>query len=188
MQMHHARFLGLCNLRFDSNGERHMKSRFVQATSGSLIAIAVLAVGANHAQADKLPKSAKPLSADQVKALYADHTVIQKSGDVMYFAPDGTVKGTYPAGYFTGTWTVKDNEACMMSSGTDSKTKVSDGKVYTDCWKWFKDAKGKHWTMWSVRFDGSKPGKKDDFYSSEYGKLKAGDHASGKFKAMGGGA
>lgn len=137
------------------------------------------------AYADQLPKSAKALTTDEIKILYANHTAVWKPNSMAYFAPDGSVKGIYKNGTYSGTWAVTGNESCMMSQGTDAKTKASVGKTYTDCWQWFRDSKNKYWTLWSKHFDGSKV-KKNDYYDGEIKKLRIGDLASAKVDAMNG--
>ena len=134
--------------------------------------------------ADKLPKSAKPLTTDEVKAIYSGKSVVWSKTNAFYFSPDGVTKGYNGSYYIDGKWEVKDNIMCMMNQGVDSKTKETDGKTYTDCNTWFKDAKGRLWDIWSTRYDGSKPPKNDynrdtdkkfkngDTIDAKYGKLK----------------
>jgi hypothetical protein len=133
--------------------------------------------------ADQLPKSAKALTTQEIKTLYTNHTVVWKPNNLAFFAPDGSVKGTFKDGTFFGTWAVIGNESCMMNKATNAKTKTSDGKIYTDCWQWFRDSKNKYWTLWSKHFDGSKV-EKNGYYDDEIKKLKNGDLATAKISAM----
>ena len=135
--------------------------------------------------AAELPKSAKPAAVDEIKTLYSGKTTLWSKDNSAFFAVDGTVKGVYKGGYFDGKWDVTENEVCMKVQGTDSKTKSSNEKTTTDCWKWYRDAKGRLWTFWSVRYDGSKPSKKD-YYTEEVKKLNDGDLVSKRYdKAKG---
>lgn len=131
--------------------------------------------------AAELPKSAKPLSAEEVKEVYSSKTAVWSKDNAAFFASDGSVKGVYGGGYFSGTWDVSDNEVCMRVQGTDAKTKKSDGKTYVDCWKWFRDGKKRAWAIWSVHHDGSTPSKRD-YSTEEIEKLKSGDLVTEKYE------
>ena len=138
---------------------------------------------ASSAIADKLPASAKPFTSDEVKKLYLGNSTFFGNKAAFYFAQDSSVIGYYDKGYSEGAWTVDANQSCMMTKGTDLKTKISDGKTYKDCWQWFRDAKGKVWTLWSVRYTGKKP-PKNDYYTNEINNFKSGDKISAKFHAL----
>jgi hypothetical protein len=139
-----------------------------------ILLVAIACSSATTAVADKLPKSAKPLTADEIKSIYSNHTAVWKPTNKAYFAQDGKVWGIYDGGTFEGSWNVTGNEGCMMNKSTDAKTKKSDGKTYTDCWTWYRDNKNKYWSLWSKHFDGS-PVTKNDYWDGEIKKLKIGD-------------
>lgn len=147
-----------------------------------LIYIAGIILGATTpaAMADKLPKGATPLSANEVRAIYSGKTGVYRVSDI-YYDPNGTTKGVFgkpkPTSTFKGTWTVKGNERCMYN-----KPK-GDPKTYTDCNAFWRVGK-KLYSLWTVHYDGSKP---DTEYSTEELKQhKKGDLVSKKYAAMGG--
>jgi hypothetical protein len=134
------------------------------------------------AWADKLPKDAVELAADEVKAIYSGKTGIY-SVSSMYYAPDGTTKGIYGkpkiTATFKGTWSVNGNEMC-----TKNKAK-GDPKTYRDCNKFWRSGK-KLYDLWSVHYDGSKPDLKGGYATDTMKKLKKGDLVSKKYAAAGG--
>jgi len=145
------------------------------------LAIALIACGASAAWADKLPKSAVPMAADEISKLYAGNTQVSKLSDI-YFDPSGATKGLFGKpkvkGTFAGKWTVTGNEFCM------NNIFKGETKVYTDCNKFWKVG-DKIWSLWSAHFDGSKV---DDVkgYDPKPPSLKAGDLVSKTYAAMGG--
>jgi hypothetical protein len=140
---------------------------------------------ATSSMADKLPKSAKPLTAEEITAMYAGHTAKWK-GSNAWFAPDKSIKGLFgkkldEALYF-GTWSVTGNEVCMTNNSEDVKTKKKGGP-FTDCWQWFRDDKKRLWTLWSKHYDGSKV-PKNAYYRGEEKILVEGDSVSEKFDKL----
>lgn len=139
------------------------------------IVFPVLAAHVSVACADNLPENAKPMSANEVRSIYSGKSAVWNDARA-FFAPDGSVTGynTKEKVTFSGSWTVSSNRNCMNI--TWQKFKSSDSGKSSDCWDWYKDGK-KIWTLWSVRYDGSKP-KKGDYYQGEIKNLKAGDKVS----------
>ena len=133
------------------------------------------------ASAGELPASAVKLSSAEIKALYSGKTA-DWSRSQAYFAPNGTTKNVSKQGKWVGngTWTVRGNRICMKTKGTS----FSSGKAWSvrDCWSWFRDGK-KTWTLWSVRFNGEKPSKKD-YYTGEAKKLKTGDRTKRRYNRL----
>lgn len=134
--------------------------------------------------ADPLPETAKPIGAASLKKFYSGSSTNWDTSKA-YFAPDGTVKGINTGNgtsIYWGKWTVKGNEVCMVNSWRNLGTGESGGGA-TDCWKWYVDADGTYWTLWSVHYDGSKP-KADDYYKGEADKIRRGDTVSKKFDKL----
>lgn len=133
------------------------------------------------ASAGELPATAVKMSSAEVKALYSGKTA-DWSRSQAYFAPNGTTKNVSKQGKWVGngTWTVRGNRICMKTKGTS----FSSGKAWSvrDCWSWFRDGK-KTWTLWSVRFNGEKPSKKD-YYNGEARKLKSGDRTKRRYNRL----
>lgn len=148
------------------------------------LAVIVVAGFIPDAMADKLPKSAQPMSTADVSAMYSGKTADWGSARA-YFAPDGSVIGynSKEKGTFKGSWSVSSNRNCMKIRWKSTKTGESGNS--TDCWDWFRDGK-KIWTLWSTHYDGSQP-KKDDYYQGEVKKLKAGDRVSKQYAKLTGG-
>jgi hypothetical protein len=143
------------------------------------------------AVADKLPKNAVPLTPDELKAIYADKTAVWSKENQAYFAADGSVIGVGGRWYFSGKLVFKgNNEVCSAVQSTDSKTKKSDGKTYTDCWKWvkFKDKKGKEqlWNIYSKSFDNKKLDLVNSWGAYEQKVLKSGNLVAARYKKLGG--
>jgi hypothetical protein len=149
-----------------------------------LAPVLVLAVSAHAALAGKLPKNAVELTAEEVKALYSDHSIKRKDSSA-YFAPDGTMKAVYGKkladGFYSGTWKVEGNEFCFFDSGYDLKSK-KDFKDETNCYKWWK-AGDKYWNLYSVRWDGKKPGK-NDYNTTEKVFIVPGDIVGDQFDKL----
>ncbi len=153
----------------------------------SAVAAALVLCAASVAWADALPDGAKPISAKWLAKYYAGKSADWDSSKA-YFAPDGTVKGinTSDGGksIFWGKWSAKGNEVCMVNSWKNlSSGKTGSGS--TDCWKWYAAADGTLWQLWSVHYDGTKPGK-DDYYAGEDKKLRKGDIVSKTFDKLNG--
>lgn len=81
---------------------------------------------------------------------------------------------------YTGRWSVNNNVVCMKVNW--KAIKGSDKGTSTDCWTWFVQGK-RLYTLWSTRYDGSKP-KKNDYYQGENKTLKKGDLASKKIAEL----
>ena len=155
----------------------------VKTTTTLLIAAIALAANAN---ANPMPKGAVPMTPEAILALYADHTVIWNPGTEAYFASDGSVRGFAKNRWlFWGKVSQTGNEICMNNQGMDSKTKKSDGKTTSDCWKWVTAADGKPWTLYSKAFDNRKLDLVKGWYE-ETKNLKPGNLAAVKYSAMGG--
>ena len=140
------------------------------------VLVSILATNVSVAWAENLPKSAKPMSAEEVRSLYSGKSAIWGADARAFFASDGSVIGynTKENVTFSGSWTVSSNRNCMNIAWKAIKSSKS-GKS-SDCWDWYKDGK-KIWGFWSVRYDGSKP-KKGDYDQGEMKTLKAGDKVS----------
>ena len=132
--------------------------------------------------ADQLPKGAKPVSSAELEKIYAGKTADWSSKVRAYFAPDKTVRGFNLEGEvtYTGRWSVKENAVCMKVNW--KAIKGADSGTGTDCWTWFFQGK-KLYTLWSTRYDGSKP-KKNDYYQGENKTLKNGDLVSKKIAEL----
>ena len=148
------------------------------------ISIGAVILGATTvaAVADKLPKGATPLSADEVRSIYSGKTGVYSVSDI-YYDPNGVTKGVFgkPKAKvaFKGTWAVKGNEMCMYNK-SKGETKTS-----TDCNAYWR-AGNKVYSLWSVHYDGSKPNKVNDYSPNEIKNYKTGDLVSKKYIAMGG--
>jgi hypothetical protein len=146
-----------------------------------IIAVITLVTLSAPVQADKLPKSAKPLSPQEITKIYSGNSSDWKASSA-YFAPDGTVKGYVGKpkikSTFKGNWAVSDNEVCMEFS-------TQDGFNSTDCWKYWRSGKD-ILTLWSRHFDGSAVDDVNGYYKNEVAKLKAGDLVSAKYAEAGG--
>ena len=147
----------------------------VRKTIATLSMFGILAGGA---LADKLPKDAVELSADEVKAIYSGKST-DWSKSSAYFAPDGQYFGVAKDGSVAaeGTWAVNGNKVCADIKRHDLKGN-SGIKSMESCWTWFKQGK-KYWTFWS--------GEKDQvngYYDGEIKKLSKGDKVSKKFKKL----
>ena len=131
------------------------------------------------AEAKKLPKNAKPMTAEEVTAIYSGNSSDWKVSRA-YFSPEMKVKGVHGKGNkrvtYSGEWSVTGNEACMKVSAK------GDPKIYTDCWKWWHVGKGTV-TLWSVHFDETKPDLKNGYYDES---LKQGDKVSKEYEELGG--
>lgn len=156
-------------------------------TSISIIVIAsTLALSATLALADKMPKGATPLTTNEIKTIYADHTAQWGPTTAAYFGADGTVRGYFENRWvFWGKTTQAGNEQCAHNQGMDSKTKKSNGKITTDFWKWVKDPNGKLWTLYTKAYDNHKLDLVNGWYN-EMKKLKPGNLVAAKYTAMGG--
>jgi len=145
------------------------------------LATALIVCGASVAWADRLPKNASPMSADEITKLYAGQTQVSKVSDI-FFDPSGTTKGIFgkpkATGTFSGKWTVMGNEFCMTNSPK------GESKTYKDCNKFWKVGE-KIWNLWSTHYDGTKA---DDVKGYDPGipPLKPGDLVSKRYAAMGG--
>ena len=140
--------------------------------------------GLGAARSEALPKSAVPLTAEEVTAIYSGHSSKWKNSNA-WFAPDMSLKGIFGKKrdevIFWGKWTVVENVVCMEAQYRNLK-KGDTGNV-SDCWTWFRDNKKRLWTLWSKRFDGSKV-PKNDYYRTEIKNLVAGDIVSEKFDKL----
>jgi len=145
----------------------------------TLIVVALMQTTA--AYADLKPKDAAPMSADEIRRLYADHTAVFGPKASAFFGADGKVKGLANGGAFAGVWEVKGNELCMNTSGFDKKTKTFGKKLSSDCWQWVKSG-DVSWTLYSKAWDNKKQDLVKGWYKEDH--LKAGDLVSEKFKAI----
>jgi hypothetical protein len=159
------------------------KGRVLMVNTWSRVMLSALLVVAwsDIADAKKLPKNAAPMTADEVKALYAGNSAVWENSKA-FFSPDGKTKGVFGKGKkrvaYAGEWSVADNEVCMKNSPK------GEAKVYTDCWKWWRVG-DKTITLWSVHFDGSKVDEKTGYYD-EMRSIKRGDKVSAEFAEIGG--
>lgn len=152
-----------------------MSGRFVATATAALVIGA-----ASVAFANTLPKTATPLSADEVTKLYSGKTkVFPKSS--FFFASDDTMKGVYTDGSKTlpanGKWVVSNNELCLTTS--------KQGKDGKDCWKWWKDGDTLY-ALWSTRSYGPKVDAQNDYSSDESAHLHDGDLVGDKYTQAGG--
>lgn len=146
----------------------------------SFIILVAIALSVGPSAAEKLPPDAKPMSSQELKAIFAGNSQIWQKSRV-YFAPDMTTKGLYGAPVthsFSGKWNVKGNTICMNNKSIDVKSKKSDGKTYTDCWKFFKSGK-RVLSLYSNNF-GHKT-TENDYWDSELKTLKKGDQISKRY-------
>lgn len=151
------------------------KALVVAAALVSLLAGVPASVGA------ELPKAAAKLKSDELRAIYSGKTA-NWSVSQAFFAPDGSAKLVTRdrSAYGDGEWSVSGNRVCLklkFTSVSSSKTGKS-----TMCWDWYKDGK-KYWTLYSKRFDKTRPTKKD-YYQEEIRKLTSGDSVSAKHSAL----
>jgi Protein of unknown function (DUF995) len=151
--------------------------------------VLIVLAATTAATAKPIPKNAVPLTPDELKAVYADKTAVWSKENLAYFAADGSVIGVAGDTYFSGKLEFKgDNELCMAVQGTDSKKKTSDGKTYSDCWKWVKtkgkSGKDKLWTLYSKSYDDKKQDLINGWNDGELKKLKAGNLVAARYKKL----
>ncbi|WP_162918264.1 DUF995 domain-containing protein [Taklimakanibacter deserti] len=143
--------------------------------------LAILVALPQAAEAKKLPKNAKPMTAEEVIAIYSGNSAVW-DGSKAYFSPEKRVKGVFGKGTkrvtYAGEWSVTDNEACMKNSAK------GDPKIYTDCWKWWHVGT-KTITLWSVHYDETKPDDRNGYYD-EMRSIKKGDKVSKEYEELGG--
>ena len=81
--------------------------------------VAILVAFSAPAGAGKLPKDAKPMTAEEVTAIYSGNSALWKLSKV-YFSPEKKVMGVFGKGskraIFSGEWSVTDNEICMLDA------------------------------------------------------------------------
>lgn len=146
------------------------------------ISAVILVATTGAAVADKLPKGATPLSSDEVRLIYSGKTGVYNVSDV-YYDPNGTTKGVSgkpkARNTFKGTWIVDGNQHCMYN-----KPK-GDPRTYTDCNAYWR-AGNKVYSLWTVRYDGSKVDKVNDYWTGAVKQHEKGDLVSKKYAAMGG--
>ncbi|MCR9282588.1 MAG: DUF995 domain-containing protein [Rhodobacteraceae bacterium] len=138
-----------------------------------------LLVSTQFASADKLPKSAEPLTATELSALYKGNSTNWKNSNA-FFADDGRylIIGKNQKWYGDGKWTVKGNKLCAsMSWNTIDK---KEGGKANDCWTWYKSGK-KYLTHWE-----GNTGRSDGYNDSEIKKLSKGDKVTKKYKQLAG--
>jgi len=144
--------------------------------------VAILVAFSAPAGAGKLPKDAKPMTAEEVTAIYSGNSALWKLSKV-YFSPEKKVMGVFGKGskraIFSGEWSVTDNEICM------NNTAKGDPKTYTDCWKWWHAGK-KTIALWSVHYDNSKVDTKNGYSDEELKYIKSGDKVSKEYEELGG--
>ena len=102
----------------------------------ALAVCAALLVSTPVLGAQKLPKNAKPFTADEVTAVYSGNTM-QWSAGGGFFAPDGKMAAYWSKkgeeGYAEGKWSVTGNEFCYSASWKNA-TKPLDEEF---CWKMY---------------------------------------------------
>ena len=95
-----------------------------------------LLMSASALAAPKLPKNAKPFTAQEVTAIYSGNTIEWGAG-AGFLATDGTMTAYWSKkgdeGYAKGKWSVADNEFCYSASWTNA-TKPFDESF---CWKMY---------------------------------------------------
>ncbi|MFD1982649.1 hypothetical protein ACFSOZ_08165 [Mesorhizobium newzealandense] len=147
-----------------------------------LLGAVLTSFACGSAWADKLPKDAVELTADEVKAIYSGKTGFYIVSNI-YYAPDGTTKGIFGkpkiTTTFRGTWSVSGNEICAKNKAK------GDPKIYTDCNKFWRSGK-KVYDLWTVHYDGSKPDLKGGYATDTLKLFKNGDSVSKKYAASGG--
>jgi hypothetical protein len=148
---------------------------------GIVMPLMLLAMMQHAVEAKKLPKNAKPMTTEEVTAIYSGNSVVWDNSKA-YFSPEKKVKGVFGKGkdrvLYSGEWSVTDNEACMKNSPK------GETKTYTDCWKWWHVGKGSL-TLWSVHYDDSKPDLKNGYYD-ESKNIKKGDKVTKEYEELGG--
>jgi hypothetical protein len=150
------------------------------------LALSLISYCCTSAFADPLPKGAVDLTESEVVELYAGNSMQWDKDNVAFFAADGNVASTFSfkgsRGYTMGTWKIIGNEMCKNTAEWFDVTKKTNGKGSPDCWKWARKGKT-YYSLWSVRFDGSKP-EDTDWSTGENKKIKKGDRAGKKIEAM----
>lgn len=145
-----------------------------------LLCVLVLCRGGGAGEAKKLPEKATPMSADEVRLIYAGNSAM-RNGSKIYFSKDMTIKAIIETDKkrtaYSGSWYVAGNEICVKIQAADAS------EEHLDCWKWWwHDAET--FTLWSVRFDGSKPDS-DGFYDASTS-IRKGDTVSDEYQNLGG--
>lgn len=141
------------------------------------VAFSVFALFASGALADKLPKEAIELTADEVKAIYTGVSSDWKRSNA-YFAPDGKYLSVAKSGNWhgEGKWDVKGNKVCADLVVRVPKENRSESVL--NCWTWFKEGKT-YWTLYSGEKD-----QKTSYYDTEIERLSKGDKVSKKFQKL----
>lgn len=136
---------------------------------------------ANAANSGKLPKDAKPLTAEEAQGVFAGKTINWQPAKA-YWRPDGSAIGYYPVkgdeGFAEGTWKVSGNQICIYLEWR-GKDKAKAPYIEDTCAKYYT-SKGKIWVE-NVKDD---PKWQGDIWSGIEKKLKKGDSVSKKAAAL----
>jgi Protein of unknown function (DUF995) len=82
----------------------------------ALFATFAIVLASAPAMSAPLPKTATPMTSDELSAIYSGKTAVWKMSSV-YFAPNHSARGVFDKKIaFSGTWSVKDNEICMVNN------------------------------------------------------------------------
>ncbi len=145
------------------------------------IALALAASPAFAAKKVKLPKSAKPMAAEEITKLYVGNTITYdtKWGKANYtWTADGKVLGIMDKkdgkkAWADGKWTLNGNEFCFSVVWRD--TKAGKGSDYSPCKAWYTVGKA----IWSKNTTGN--GEWDGAVSdADYKDFVKGDNVSGR--------
>ncbi len=144
-------------------------------------ALALVAGAAFAKNEGKWPKDAVALSAADVTAFFAGHTVDFRE-TLYYFSPDGSLVGYHKDkkgdGFADGNWDVNGNEFCLHSSW-HGKDKSAAPFLYTWCNKLMKAKK----VVWAQNTK-SEDQYLNDIYTGLDKKLKKGDLVSKKIATL----
>ncbi|MDX8464602.1 hypothetical protein RFM26_02740 [Mesorhizobium sp. VK23B] len=87
------------------------------------IAAFILGTTTVAAMADKLPKGAIPLSADEVRAIYSGKTGVYSVSDI-YYDPNGTTKGVFGKPKATNTFKARGPSKATSDACTTSRKAI----------------------------------------------------------------
>lgn len=134
----------------------------------------------------KLPKNAKPLTAEETTRVYVGNTVKYNVGfGTVYYTwlPDGKLFGVLDKkngghGWADGTWTVKDNLFCFKADWKNAAGETAE--TYAPCKEWFRAGK----QLWTKNVSGDDDKYLGDIYSDEVKKMSKGDKVSGRIETV----
>jgi len=160
-----------------------MKYSIAAAAVASVALAMSPALGKNEG---KLPKNARPLSAEETTKVYVGNTVKYNVdfGAVYYtWLPDGKLLGVLDRkngthSWADGTWTVKDNLFCFRADWKNAAGEA--GETYAPCKAWYRAGK----QLWTKNVSGDDDQYLGDIYNDEVKKMSKGDKVSSRIETV----